>query len=447
MRRRQLSPPQVLAISILGLAVAGGLLLALPAAAAPGRHVSPLDAFFTSTSAVCVTGLIVIDTPKDLSPFGQTILLLLIQVGGLGYMTITALVALALGKRISLEERLSLQETLNAYSSEGLLRFAGIVALMTLLFELAGTALLSIRWMPQFGLRQGGFLALFHAVSAFNNAGFSLFSDNLMGYRSDLLVNLTITGLIIAGGLGFFVLADLRRGRRWGRLSLHTRFVLVVTAMLIAGGTAGFYLFERANPQTLGGLGTGDAVLASYFHSVSARTAGFNTVNLGAAAPATLFLLITLMFIGASPGGTGGGVKTTTFGITMASLWATVHGQADTVIFKRRVAPAIVARAFLISLIAFLALNVVAIAILVTEGGALDRVLFETTSAFGTVGLSTGDASGILSMAGGFSPVGKLLIMLMMFIGRAGPLTLAVAVAGRRPQQRIRYPEGKLIIG
>ena len=447
MGRKPLTPPQLLSLHIGGLIAAGTLLLALPFASAPGRHVSVLDALFTSTSAVCVTGLIVVDTPKDFSLFGQIVIMLLVQAGGLGYMTISTLIAVALGRRVTLQERLTLQEALNIHSREGLLRFALLVFKFTLAFELAGAAILAARWMPQFGVARASYLGLFHAVSAFNNAGFSLFSDNLMGYRGDLAVNLVITTLIICGGLGFLVLSEAARRRRGAPLSLHTKFSLTVTAVLIVGGTLAIFALERGNPRTLGSLGLGEAWLASYFQSVTPRTAGFNTLDIGGMQAPTLFLVMLLMFIGASPGGTGGGIKTTTFGVTMAALWSTVRGRGEPVVFRRRLAPDLVARAFFISLIAFLALNAIAWLVLLVERKDLLGTLFETTSAFGTVGLSMSPAGTPVSLSGSFGAAGKLLEAAMMYLGRVGPLTLAVALAGGAERVRMRYPEAKVLIG
>lgn len=444
---RRLSPPQLLAISFGALIALGTAGFWMPFSAAPGRELSLPDALFTAASAVCVTGLIVIDTPADLSAFGEIMLLLLIQAGGLGYMVISTVVAAALGARVTLRERLTLQEALSLASLEGLVRFTRTVFLFTLAFELSGALLLALRWTPEFGLARAGYLGLFHAVSAFNNAGFSLFPDNLVRYRGDVLVNLVVTGLIVAGGLGFLVLSDVGRARRFRRLSLHTRFVLLLTVLLVGTATMAIFALERHNPRTLGALGSGQGVLAAYFQAVTARTAGFNTVDIGALNPATQFLLMVLMFIGASPGGTGGGVKTTTFGITVAALWATVRGSTEPTIFRRRLPPQLVARAFFISLIAFLSLNLVAGLLLVAEQRPLLPVLFEATSAFGTVGLSTGQSGSPLSLVGHFSTAGKLLVALMMFVGRVGPLTLAVALAGRTVPPRLRYPEGKVLIG
>jgi trk system potassium uptake protein TrkH len=445
--RKPLSPPQLLALHIGGLIAVGTLLLSLPVAAAPGRHVSVLDALFTSTSAVCVTGLIVVDTPKDYSLFGQIVVMLLIQAGGLGYMTISTLIAVALGKRVTLQERLTLQEALNIHTREGLLRFAGTVFRFTLALELAGAAILAARWTPDFGIVQASYFGLFHAVSAFNNAGFALFSDNLMRYRGDLTVNLVITTLIICGGLGFLVLSEAVRLQRRMALSVHTKFALVITAILIAVGTLAIFTLERGNPRSLGSLGTGEALLASYFQSVTPRTAGFNTLDIAALSPPTLFVIMLLMFIGASPGGTGGGIKTTTFGITMAALWSTIRGKNEPVVFHRRLAPELVARAFFISLIAFLAVNLISWLVLYAERKDLLATMFETTSAFGTVGLSMNPPGTVVSLSGSFTAVGKLLEVVMMYLGRVGPLTLAVALAGGADRVRLRYPEAKVLIG
>jgi trk system potassium uptake protein TrkH len=443
----RLSPAQVLSVSILGLIVVGTVLLRLPVAAT-ASPLSWLDALFTATSAVCVTGLIVVDIPVDLTLFGQLVVLMLIQIGGLGYMAITTVVAVALGKQLTLQERLTLQEALNVQTMEGLVRFALTVFKLTLAIELAAAAVLAARWIPEFGFWRGTYYGVFHAVSAFNNAGFALFSDSLIPYRADWVINGVITALIIAGGLGFVVLSELRHYRRRpARLSMHTRLVLTVTAILIVGGTLALYMLEVRNPRTLAQLPAGEGALAAYFQAVSARTAGFNTLDIGAMTPAGLFVVLVLMFIGASPGGTGGGVKTTTFAITVAALWATVRGAEEPSLFRRRLPPTLVARAFFISLIAFLALNVVAAILLATERRDLLRTLFETTSAFATVGLSMGEAPSPLSLAGNFSPGGKLLVSAMMFMGRVGPLTLAVAVARGRPRPHIRYPEGKVLIG
>ena len=445
-RPRPFSPAQVLAVSFIALIAVGTLLLTLPWAA-QGTRLSIIDAFFTATSAVCVTGLIVVDTPNALSIFGQVVVLLLIQIGGLGYMAITTVVGVALGRQLSMQERLTLSEAFNVQTMDGLVRFVFTVLKLTLAFEAAGAVLLTARWTPEFGLPTAAYYGIFHAVSAFNNAGFALFPDSLIGFRGDWVVNLVISALVITGGLGFVVLTEIGLRRKKRRFSVHTRLVLLVTTGLLAGATALVALIEWTNPRTLGPLGTGEALMAAWFQAMTPRTAGFNSIDISALAPATLFMMMVLMFIGGAPGGTAGGVKITTFSITAASLWAMVRGDQDTTLLRRRLTSSTVARAFSICLLAFLAVNLVAGILLLTEGRDLLPTLFEATSAFGTVGLSMSETGEVVSLSSGFSVIGKLLICVLMFVGRVGPLTLAVAVAHRRSQDSIRYPEGKILIG
>ena len=449
MRKREFSPAQLLSLHIVGLIIVGAVLLRLPMSAAPGRAPSFLDAVFTSTSAVCVTGLIVVDTPNEWSLFGQVVLMLLIQAGGLGYMTISSLIMVAFGRRISVHERLTLADALNVTSMEGLLRFTWTVALLTFAIEGIGALIMGVRFAQDLGWAKGLWLGLFHSVSAFNNAGFSLFSDNLMGYRGDLTINLAITTLIVAGGLGFFVLSGLLRLRKKTAvaMSVHTKLVLTVTASLIAGGTLAILVLEWTNPKTLAPLGFGEKLLAAYFQAITPRTAGFNTVSIGDMTSPALFLTICLMFVGASPGGTGGGVKTTTFGVVVAALRATVRGEQDTNVFRRRLAPGLVRRAFALSILAALGLILVTGLLLLTERQGLLHTSYEAVSAFGTVGLSMGVPGSPLSLSGFFGTGGRWLIMFLMFMGRVGPLTLAVALAGGAVPVRVRYPEGRVLIG
>jgi trk system potassium uptake protein TrkH len=445
-RRRQFSPAQVLVVCFGALIVLGAVLLRLPLAAA-GEPLSFLDALFTATSAVCVTGVIVVDTPHDLTVFGQLVVLSLIQLGGLGYMAVTTVVGLALGRQLRLHERLTLQEALNVQTMDGLARFVLTVLKLTLAFELTGALILTAWWAGEYGLGRAAYYGIFHAISAFNNAGFALFSDSLIRFRGDWVVNLVVTTLIISGGLGFVVLTEIGRVRRYRQLSTHTRLVITLKAALIVVTTALIWFIEHNNPRTLQPLGLSEALLASYFQAVTPRTAGFNTLDIGAMQHASLFLFILLMFIGAAPGGTGGGVKISTFSITVAVIWAMVRGTPEPTLLERRIPPPLIARAFSICLIGFLALNVVAGLLLVTEGRDLLPTLFETTSAFGTVGLSMGEAGAPVSLVGQFATGGKALMIAMMFMGRIGPLTLAVAIARRREMARVRHPEGRFLIG
>lgn len=447
MRRRQLSPPQLLATGLAGVILVGTLLLEMPIAGAGGQSVGWSAAFFTATSAVCVTGLVVVDTPTAFSGFGQAVILTLIQIGGLGYMTLATFVAMVVGRAVSMNEQASLQESLNLDSRKDVSRFAMTVVKVTLAIEAVGALVLWIRWWPQFGAGDAAWLGVFHSVSAFNNAGFSLFSYSLMDWRGDLVVNGVVMGLIVAGGLGYLVLTDVWRYRVRRALTLHSRFVFALTGVLLIVGALGLYLVERGNSATLGGIPRAEAVLAAVFQSVTARTAGFNTIDMSALSAPSYLLFLILMFIGGGPGGTAGGIKISTFGVTVMALWATIRGSTEPSVLGRRIPADAVARAFFISLIAFLSLNVVAGVLLVIEGTDLLRTLFEAASAFGTVGLSTGVPGTPLSLSASFSEPGRLLVCLLMFMGRVGPLTLAFALAARAAAPRVRYPEGRVLIG
>jgi len=441
----RLSPPQILVIGFLSVIFIGAILLTLPVSHT--GECSFIDALFTSTSAVCVTGLIVKDTPHDFTLFGHMVIMLLIQIGGLGYMTSATIISLLIGKKIGIMERLTIKEGLNVESLEGIVRFTKGVLIFTLIFELAGTMVLTCRFLFDHPPMDAMLYGLFHAVSAFNNAGFSLFSDNLVHYKGDITVNLTITTLIIVGGIGFIVVRDLYHLQRKKvmKLSQHTKIVLTTTAILIIGGTVCIYFLEASNPKTFIGLPLKEKILVSYFSSVTARTAGFNTVDYSLLRTETLFLTIILMFIGASPGGTGGGVKTSTFAIIIASLYATIRGLSNTVLFKRRVSPDTVLKSFLLVTLAAIFCTLSTHFIITTQNSQYLSAMFEVTSAFGTVGLSVGDGD-VRSLSALFTPVGKLAVTFTMFVGRLGPLTLAVAVT-RKVQERFKYPEGRVIIG
>lgn len=441
------SPSQIIALGFLGMILFGTVILALPISSSQ-KGISLIDAIFTSTSAICVTGLIVLDTPKDLSIFGQIAVLFLIQIGGLGYMTSATILSIVVGKKVGLKERLVLQEALNVLSLEGLIRFTKGVLKVTLLFESVGAVLLSIRFAMDMDIGRAIYFGIFHSVSAFNNAGFSLFSDSLLGYKSDVVVNIVITTLIIMGGIGFLVISDVYKYIRKEvvRLSTHTKMVVLVTSILIASGTILIFLFEYFNPKIFSQVSIKTKILTAYFQSVTARTAGFNTLDLSLMQGSSLFLLIILMFIGASPGGTGGGIKTTTFGIMMLALWSTVRGHTDAVIFERRLSHETIAKAYLIAAMAFIVVVISTLLLLLEEKANYLNTLFEAVSAFGTVGLSVGDG-GVRSLSALFSDMGKLTIVLTMYIGRVGPLTMGMAVVKKAEVVDIRYPEGKVLIG
>ncbi|OGW42024.1 MAG: hypothetical protein A2132_07590 [Nitrospirae bacterium RBG_16_43_11] len=443
------TPSQILAGGFFALILVGTLFLTLPLSASNGVSIGLVDAFFTSVSSVCVTGLIVKDTPLDFSLFGQIVIMLLVQIGGLGYMTSATVIYLLVGKRIGLAERLIMRENLNVLSMEGLVRFTKGVLFITLVIEGIAALLLAVRFSRDFSYLKALYLGIFHSVTSFNNAGFSLFSDNLIGYRGDFAVNVIIMANIILGGIGFIIFSDLYRysKREIQNLSLHTKITLTATVLLIFMGAILLFTFENSgSAATMQGLSLTDRILVSLFHSVSARTAGFNTVNVADMANDSLFLLIVLMVIGASPGSTGGGIKTTTFAIMMVALWTSVRGRQDTTVFRRRIPIELVAKAFLLTTMVTIIIITSTTLLLLTENRSFIQTLFEVASAFGTVGLSTGDG-GILSLSGIFSTTGKIIISLTMYAGRLGPLLLSIMIVKGAYPQRYRYPEGRILIG
>lgn len=446
-RVKVLQPSQVLVLGFAGAIMIGTGLLSLSAAAAPGTRISLIDAFFTATSAVCVTGLTVLDTRTAWSPFGQTVIMLLMQVGGLGIMTMSTLIALLRGKRITLSERLVIQSALGTIELAGVVRLTKAILLTTLALEGVGALILTFRFAADYPPLRALYLGVFHSISAFNNAGFDLFSTSVVGYNRDPFVLLTMAGLIIVGGIGFTVSMDLlrfARDRRKGRpshLSLHTKLVLTLTAVLLTLGTTLVLLWEYNNPNTLGPLSPAAKVLNAFFMGTVPRTAGFNSVPMAGLREVTLFFLIMLMFVGASPGGTGGGVKTTTFGIVAMSVLSTIRGREEVEVFGRRLTREARERSLALIAIALFLITAIILILDVTEGAPILPVMFETVSAFGTVGLSMGLTSDLTAF-------GKLIIALTMFAGRVGPLTLVLALARARAAQRpVRFPEERIMVG
>lgn len=436
------SPPRILMSGFAAIIFIGAWLLMLPAASSTGESTRFIDALFTSTSATCVTGLVVFDTGDHFSTFGEMVILALIQIGGLGFMTMATLFTFFLKRRISLRERLILQEALNQSSIEGIVRLVRKVVLYTLAIEALGAIGFTIRFL--FDMRPGlaVYRGIFHAVSFFNNAGFDIMGGyrGMTGYVGDVWVNVIAMGLIIMGGIGFVVLADLVEYKRKTKLSLHTKVVLTTSAGLLVVGTIVIFLFEYTNVRTMGSLSFGEKVLAAMFQSVSPRTAGANTVDISALRQATQFFIILLMFIGASPGSTGGGIKTTTFAALGGAVIAMIRGKEDVVMFNFRLDKERVYKALAVTLFALAVVTGATMILSTTEDRAFLTILFEATSAFGTVGLSAG-------LTPQLTTVGKIIIMLLMFIGRLGLLTLTYAIAPKQGRQLYRQAEGKMIIG
>ncbi|MFQ5989609.1 MAG: TrkH family potassium uptake protein [Candidatus Methylomirabilales bacterium] len=447
---RPLSPPQVLALGYAGCIMVGTGLLMLPYATASGGSPPLIDALFTATSAICVTGLIVVDTPNFWSPFGHGVILALIQVGGVGYMTISTFIALLVRRRVSLRERLVLQKAVGMLTLEGVVRFLKRVLLITVVVEGIATLLLTLRFATEHSISQAFFLGLFHAISAFNNAGFSLFSQNLAGFVTDPVVNVTVILSIIVGGIGYLVINELLERRREAvrqRLSVHARLVLGVTGGLLTAAVLLFLLLEWTNPATLASLGIHERFMAAFFHAVTPRTAGFNTVGIGFLRETTLFMLIVLMFVGASPGGTGGGIKTTTCGTVLVALWRSLRGDREVNLMGRRLPQKVLNDAFTLSGLSFLYVIVVTLTLMVSEGYPYLSTLFEVTSAFGTVGLSTGAPGVPTSLCSLFSVFGKIAIAGTMLVGRVGPVTLGAALLSREQTQSYLLLEEQVLIG
>lgn len=404
-----------------------------------------IDALFTATSAVCVTGLIVKDTPVDFTGAGHAIILSLIQIGGLGYMTAVTFLAVIRRQKIGHRDRLILKESLNHPGMDGLIRFLKIVFASIILIELVGMVILTLRFWIDMPLIQAMWYGLFHSVSAFNNAGFSLFSDNLMRYRGDWIINLTVPVMIILGGLGYLVLLELYnfRKERLLRLSTHSKIVLWMSGILIVLGMALILSMEWMN--AFKDLAWYEKILAAWFASVNYRTAGFNTIDFSTLTDSSLFFGTFFMMTGGSPGGTAGGIKTTAVALALIGVWYTLRGQTNAHIFRRSLSHYQINKAYAIIFVA--SFYVVASTIILSEVERLPfmRILFETTSAFGTVGVSTGNG-GVLSYSALFSDWGKFNIIILMLMGRVGVFAFTIIIIGKAVESRIKYAEGKVII-
>ena len=450
-RLKSLSPAQAL-VSYYALAILIGALLLRTPMAVNGEPLSFLDALFTATSAQCVTGLAVVDTGTRFSLFGQGVILLLIQVGGLGIMTFSVYLFIYLRVGISARGRWIIHETLMHTPISSWRELIKGIFLMTLVIEAIGTVLLSLAFVPRLGLVEGIYSAFFHAISAFCNAGFSLYPDSLIAFRDDPLVNLTIMALIILGGIGFLVIRELRqilstpKTQKKPRLSLHSRIVFSTTAFLILYGTVCILLLESGH--SLAGMSHLESFWTSLFQSVTTRTAGFNTIDLNHFRVPTLFLMMFLMFIGASPGSAGGGVKTTSLALFFAVFYSRLKGSPHISIFRRTIPDDVIAKALSLVILAVILIGLALFGLLIVhvpsapgdDAREFLNFAFEAVSAFGTVGLSTGATASL----GGW---GKGIVILLMFVGRVGLLTVAFAIAGRTRRHAPRYAEENIMIG
>nr|WP_274423484.1 TrkH family potassium uptake protein [Alkalihalophilus marmarensis] len=432
-----MSPPQILALGFLGAIISGTLLLLLPIAT--NIPITFIDALFTATSATTVTGLVVLDTGSDFTVFGQVVIMILIKIGGLGLMAFAILIVLALGKKIGLRERILVQESLNQTSLGGMVRLVKVLLIFSFSMEALATLLLSLRWVPEYGFGFGIYTSLFHAISAFNNAGFSLWDDSLVGYVGDPVVNIVITLLFITGGIGFTVLYDLFEKKNFHQLSLHTKIMLTGTLIINVCAMLVILALEYTNPNTIGMLSFTDKLWASYFQAVTPRTAGFNSIDIENMNPGSITFMLVLMFIGAGSASTGSGIKLTTFVVILLAVITYLRGRREAVAFERTIGDHIVMRSLAIAVISLMVVTFSIFLLSITESAPYLYIVFEAFSAFGTVGLSMG-------LTGELSTIGKQIIIVLMFIGRIGPVTIAFALAKSRPSN-VRYPKGDIFTG
>ena len=436
-------------IGFLTVITVGTVLLMLPISTASGAWNSPIVALFTATSAVCVTGLIVVDTGSYFSPLGQGIILLLIQLGGLGYMTATTVLLLLLGKRLGLKDRLAIQQSLDTAELSSAASLIKSIIAMTMIFELSGVFLLMPRFTGDYGAGRSLWLSVFHSISAFNNAGFSLFADSLVQYARSPWINGVIAALVILGGIGYQVIMEsfiwardrIRRKRQCQVFSLHFKVVTSTSFVLLVLGTLAFFAVEFFNPATLGPEPLNVKLIEAGFQSVVMRTAGFNSIDIGAMETSSLFIAIALMFIGASPGSTGGGIKTTTVRILLNCTRTVLKGEDEVLAYQREIPDKRVLKAVGVVVASGMTVVMVTILLSLTDPGIeFIDLLFETVSAFATVGLSTGITSEL-------STLGQLVIIGTMYIGRVGILLMMSALLGDPRPSTIHYPEEDLLVG
>lgn len=435
-------PARLVSLAFATVILAGAGMLMIPAATAGPGGASFLEAVFTSTSAVCVTGLIVVDTATYWSDFGQAVVMVLVQIGGFGIMTLASVLALVVARRLGLRSRLIAQAETGALDLGDVRRILVGVAAFSLLFESIAAIVLTLRFALAYDFPVGSAIwhGVFHSITAFNNAGFALWTDNLMGFVTDGWVSVTISLGIIFGGIGFPVWLELRRQLSPRRWSIHTKLTLLMTGILLAVGFFSVLAFEWSNPGTLGPLDVPGKLLAGFFQGVQPRTAGFNTVDYAQMNDETLLFQDVLMFIGTGSAATGGGIKVTTFALLLLMVWTEIRGDSEVSVFGRRVSAAAGRQALALTLIALIAVAACTLVLVAVSDATVSQSIFEATSAFGTVGLSTGITAGLPA-------AGKVALIVLMYLGRVGPHGLATALVLRERKRRYRYAEGRPIIG
>lgn len=448
------TPARATTLGFLAVILIGAFLLSLPISHNDGEWFGFTDSLFTATSCVCVTGLVVVDTAIEFTLFGQIVILLLIQIGGLGFMTLATVMFIVFGKKINLQSRIYMQESVSEDNLKGVVRLAQKIVIYTLAFEAMGAFVLSFQFAKDFGVGEGIFKAIFMSVSAFCNAGFDVLGANygafssLAHYQNNPLVLLTLGVLIIMGGLGFAVITDIISRKKSNRLRAHTKAVLLMTSILIVLGTVMFLGFEYNNPKTIGNMSFGNKLLNALFQAITPRTAGFQVLNQADLTVSGATLTMVLMFIGASPASTGGGIKTTTFLIMIAYLWSNLRGEKDLVLNKKQITTAQLKKSVAIITTAVLVIVASVMVISIAEGvngnnyAGFEGILFESISAFATVGLSMGITPTL-------SVVSKLMLCLVMLIGRTGPITMGFALVKKvnKTQVNIKYPNSDIMVG
>ena len=434
-----LNPPLVLSLGFAILITFGGVLLSLPFFTKSGEATDLIDSMFVAASASCVTGLTPVNTFEHWNTYGHVLLIILIQIGGLGVMSLASIIPLILGKKIGMKSRQILKEQLNVESLEGMIVLFKYVLVFTFGIEILGAILLSFRFIPLYGAGTGIWYSIFHSISAFCNAGFDILGDSMYPFRDDILVNLTLSSLVIVGGLGFVVTSELFRRRSFEKISTHSKLVLLISGVLLVLGTVMFLFLENGD-GVLQYESIKGSILESFFQSVVARTAGFYSVDLSKIKDSTALMLMGLMFVGGSPGSTAGGIKTTTLGVLFISTHAVVRGESEPVVFGRHIGIDVVRKALAIFLVSITIVLSVSFILTITESAKLVDILYETVSALATVGASKGITADL-------SDVGKILITFCMYLGRLGPMTMAFAFGMKDKKSLIRYPESFISIG
>ena len=441
--KKNLTPSQLLSLGFIIIILCGTILLSLPISSASKSYQNFVDALFTSTSALTTTGLIVVDTGTYYSFFGQLIILTLIQIGGLGYMVFIVVIYMRFKNKLSLSGRKYLRESLSRTSKIDMFRFVKVILLFTLIIELAGTLIYFFYWLKYFPFGEALYQAIFHSISAFCTAGFSLFSDSLTKYSHSIIINLNTYFLVLTGAVGFFVLYDLYvyvisfiKRKAVIKLTLHSKTVLWTTFLLFIFGAVVIYFAEGEKFSSSSYINT----LYALFQSISgSSTVGFNTIDIGSMAQVSLYVLIILMFIGGSPGSTAGGIKTTAFSTIVFAALSILRGNEDVVIFKRRINSSTIQNVIALIFVAVTSVAIGVFILTITEKFELMKLLFEAVSAFGTVGLSTGITSQL-------TITGKLVITILMLIGRIGPLAVGLSLMGKQNQKEYKYPEEDILI-